>query len=186
MSEEDLRRTAVDGAYRAHVDHVYRVAYAILRDPDAAADATHEAFARAFERWEQYDSARPLRPWLHRIVANVALDALRRRRVRSIAAIRLDGDGAPTPGAPLADDPAGAVERKGIIDEGLASLRPDARAAVVLRHYYGYDYQQIGAILGTSSGNVGSLLSRAHAALRTRLAAAPAETDAGSLRRAVP
>jgi RNA polymerase sigma-70 factor (ECF subfamily) len=185
MSEEELRRSAVEQAYRVHADDVYRVAFAILRDPDAASDATHEAFARAFERWEQYDAARPLRPWLHRIAANAALDALRRRRVRAIA-VRLDDDGRPLPGEPAADDPARAVEWRGLIDEGLAALKPDARAAVVLRHYYGYDYQGIATILGTSPGNVGSMLSRAHAALRARLAAVPADADAGTVRRAVP
>ena len=80
--ERDLRRQAVERAYREHADDVYRVAYAILRDPDAAADATHDTFARAFERWEQYDANRPLRAWLHGIVTHAALDAVRRRRVR--------------------------------------------------------------------------------------------------------
>jgi RNA polymerase sigma-70 factor (ECF subfamily) len=53
----------------------------------------------------------------------------------------------------------------------LADLKPDARAALVLRHYYGYDYAEIGRFLRTSPGNVGSILSRAHGTLRTRLAA---------------
>ena len=69
VTEQQLRRTPSSEAYRDHADDVYRVAYAILRDPDAASDATHEAFARASRRWEQYDSNRPLRPWLHRIAA---------------------------------------------------------------------------------------------------------------------
>ena len=80
------RDRAVDLAYRDHAPEVYRVAYAILRDPDEAIDATHEAFARAWERWEQYDDRRPLRAWLHGIVVHEALDQLRRRRVRRIAA----------------------------------------------------------------------------------------------------
>ena len=51
----------------------------------------------------------------------------------------------------------------------LADLKPDVRAALVLRHYYGYDYAEIAGFLRTSPGNVGSILSRAHASLRTRL-----------------
>src|SRR3954451_5963400 len=80
------RDRAVDLAYRDHAPDVYRVAYAILRDADEAIDATHEAFARAWERWEQYDDGRPPRAWLHGIVVHEALDQLRRRRVRRIAA----------------------------------------------------------------------------------------------------
>lgn len=167
MIEDELRLAAVDRAYRDHVGDVYRMAFAVLREPESASDATHEAFAKAFERWDQYDAARPLRPWLQRIVVNVALDALRHRKVRSIVV------------TPVHDrstvDPAPGVVQRALIDEGLATLRPEARAALVLRHYYGYDYAEIGAALGTSPGNVGSVLSRAHTALRAWLATSPAD-----------
>ena len=75
--DQDQRRDAVDRAYREHADEVYRVAFSILRDTEAAVDATHDTFARAFERWDQYDSNRSLRAWLHGIVSHAALDALR-------------------------------------------------------------------------------------------------------------
>jgi RNA polymerase sigma-70 factor (ECF subfamily) len=172
VTEADLRRVAVERAYRDHADDVYRVAFAILREPEAASDMTHEAFARAYERWEQYDSARPIGPWLHRIVANAALDHLRRQRVRAVA-VPLSDDARPPMATGVEGDPAGTVEGRRLIDDGLASLKPEARAAVVLRHYYGYDYREIASVLGTSTGNVGSLLSRAHAALRARLASVP-------------
>jgi RNA polymerase sigma-70 factor (ECF subfamily) len=165
--EFELRRQAVERAYRAHRDDVYRVAFAILRDPDAAVDATHDAFARAFERWEQYDERRPLRPWLHGIVAHQALDALRRQHVRRIA---LPGI-VERPPAQDGADPQAIVGERVLVDEALATLPPLMRAALVLRHYYGYDYAEIGAQLATSPGNVGSMLSRAHAALRRRLVA---------------
>jgi DNA-directed RNA polymerase specialized sigma24 family protein len=81
-------------------------------------------------------------------------------------------------GAWVADDLSGDAARREIVDQGLASLAPQARAAVVLRHYYGYDYAEIASFLRTSPGNVGSLLSRAHADLR-RLLAVEAPTVAG-------
>src|SRR6476661_3767318 len=84
VMELELRREAVERAYRDHADDVYRVAYAILRDTESAMDATQEAFARAFERWEQYDANRALRPWLHGIAAHAALDALRRQKLRDV------------------------------------------------------------------------------------------------------
>src|SRR3954454_13559039 len=86
MDERDIRWQAVERAYRDHADDVYRVALAILRDPDSAVDVTQDTFARAFDRWDQYDANRSLRAWLHGIVSNAALDDLRRRRVRRLAA----------------------------------------------------------------------------------------------------
>ena len=170
--EHELRRDAVDRAYRAHRDDVYRVAYAILRDTEAAVDAMHETFARAFERWHQYDSRRPLRPWLLGIAAHEALDGVRRRRV-GLVALRSLARRAATP-----DDPEVLASRRQQVDEALSTLRPAVRAALVLRHYYGYDYAEIAAQLGTSPGNVGSMLSRAHAALRAHLVAAGAARPA--------
>jgi RNA polymerase sigma factor (sigma-70 family) len=165
------RHEAVEQAYRDHADDVYRVAYALLRDPDAAVDATHDAFARAFERWETYDARRPLRPWLMTIVANVARDALRRRRVRTLAIPALAAQArAATMGAGGAGaDPAEIASRRAIVETALDGLEPRARAALVLRHYHGYDHAEIAAILGTAPGTIGSLLSRSHATLRARL-----------------
>lgn len=169
--EHELRREAVEQAYREHRDDVYRVAYAILRDTEAAGDATHETFARAFERWDRYDANRPLRPWLHAIAVHEALDAARRRRVRLLAMPALVNQSRTAAG----DDPEAIASRRHLVDEALSTLRPAVRAALVLRHYYGYDYAEIAQQLGTSPGNVGSMLSRGHAALRERLR----EADAG-------
>lgn len=178
MTDQELRREAVDRAYRDHADDVYRVAYAILRDREAAVDATHDCFARAFERWDQYDSHRPLQAWLHGIVSHAALDDLRRRRVRRLAVphVAQSRSLASAEAAGVAD-PATAIATRELLESGMAGLKPDARAALVLRHYYGYDYNEIAGFLRTSPGNVGSVLSRAHAVLRERLAADTPPTD---------
>jgi len=175
------RDRAADQAYRDHANDVYRVAYGILRDPDDALDAVHETFARAWERWDQYDSQRPLKGWLHGIVVHLALDQLRRRRVRRLA-LPVLGRATATLERTTQPDPADEVSRRQIVERALDGLRPEVRATLVLRHYYGYDYAQIGTFLGISSGTVGSTLSRAHAAIRRRLEAEDptgAETDAG-------
>lgn len=176
MDDRDRRWQAVERAYRDHADDVYRVAYAILRDPDAAVDATHDTFARAFDRWHQYDTNRPLRAWLHGIVSHAALDMLRRRRVRVLAipTLGLAHEERVRGGRPA--DPASDIADRDQMAAAMADLKPDARAALVLRHYYGYDYAEIARFLRTSPGNVGSILSRAHATLRTRLAAEAADT----------
>lgn len=182
MRDDQLRTDSIERAYRDYADDVYRVAYAILRDPDGAMDATHDAFAQAFRRWEQYDANRPLRPWLHGIVSHLALDALRRRRVHAKA---LDAIGRVQLMSPVLDpgseDMVRRVVERDLVEEALGSLRPEVRAALVLRHYYGYDYAEIATLLRTSPGNVGSILSRAHRTLRDRLTAAspsaPADDD---------
>jgi RNA polymerase sigma-70 factor (ECF subfamily) len=170
VTENERRDRAIDQAYREHATDVYRVAYGIVRDTDDALDLTHDTFARAWERWEQYDSQRSIQGWLHGIVVHLALDQLRRRRVRRLAvpilgraAVAIDHAGG--------SDPAGDVARRELVEMALDGLRPEVRATLVLRHCYGYDYAQIGTYLGMSSGTVGSTLSRAHAAIRRRFEA---------------
>jgi DNA-directed RNA polymerase specialized sigma24 family protein len=68
-------------------------------------------------------------------------------------------------------DHADDVARRELVDRALDGLKPAVRATLVLRHYYGYDYAQIGFMLGMSTGTVGSTLSRAHSAIRERLEA---------------
>src|SRR3954463_11810033 len=106
MEANSPRDRAIDQAYRDHAPDVYRVAYGILRDADEAVDATHDAFARAWERWEQYDSQRPLRAWLHGIVVHQALDRLRRQRVRRLAAPALKAATLTQAGSGMSADPS--------------------------------------------------------------------------------
>lgn len=184
MIENEGRDRAADQAYRDHATDVYRVAYGILRDPDEALDATHDTFARAWERWDQYDSQRPLRGWLHGIVVHLALDQLRRRRVRRLALPHLGRSPVGPIDASTGGDPADEIVRRQVVEDALEGLRPAVRATLVLRHYYGYDYAQIGSMLGMTSGTVGSTLSRAHAAIRQRFEALdPASAAAAGLDR---
>jgi RNA polymerase sigma-70 factor (ECF subfamily) len=180
---ESERDRAADQAYRDHANDVYRVAYGILRDPDEALDATHDTFARAWERWDQYDRQRPLRGWLHGIVVHLALDQLRRRRVRRLA-LPVLGRATASLEHTTQPDLADEVTRRHVVEAALDGLRPEVRATLVLRHFYGYDYTQIGTFLGISSGTVGSTLSRAHAAIRRRLEAedapSPGESSSGT------
>jgi RNA polymerase sigma factor, sigma-70 family len=151
VTDQQLRSDAIERAYRDHADDVYRVAYAILRDPDGAMDATQDTFAQAFRRWEQYDANRPLRPWLHGIVSHLALDALRRHRVR-VKAIDVMGrvqPVSPTMG-PGSEEMVRRVMDRDLVEGALGGLKPDVRAALVLRHYYGYDYAEIATLLRTS------------------------------------
>ena len=167
--DDETRSAAVERAYVTYRDDVYRVAFAILLDKDDAIEATQDAFARAFEAWERYDPGRPLRPWLHAITTRIALDHVRRRRVRRLALPGLS-DQARIPGAYDGGDPASNAAPRQAIEEALAALHPIPRAAVLLSHRYGYDYGEIAQMLGISTSNVGAVLTRARAALRLCLA----------------
>lgn len=154
---------------RTH-DVAYRTALGIVRDPALAADVTQEAYVSAYQHRSRFRGDAPSGAWLHRIVVNQALSALRRRR-----ATRRDAD---LSSLMAPDDAAGTTSRLAILD-ALDGLSARQRAAVILRYYHDYDYATIAQILGTSSTNVGAMLTRALDRLRVALDAEAGRLPAG-------
>lgn len=164
--------------YERTYQAAYRTALGVVREQTLADDVTQQAYVAAWEHRETFRGDVPAQAWLHRIVINQALSALRRNRptIRELTV----ADAAVSDGAP----PDGIVrmgERIALFD-ALGQLPPRSRAAVVLRYYHDYDYAAIARILGTSPTNVGAILSRALDRLRDELEPAPLAAAAGRAR----
>lgn len=146
--------------YERTYDTAYRTSLGIVRDPTLAADVTQEAYVAAYRHRHRYRGEAPSTAWLHRIVVNQALAALRRRRGTPLV---LDLSLWMTP-----DATGGTVARMALI-QALDVLPARQRAAVILRYYHDYDYATIAHILETTSTNVGAMLSRALDRLKVAL-----------------
>ena len=149
-----------------------RVARAVLDDPDDADDAAQDAFLSALVKLGQFDSRRPVGPWLLRIVANAAADRRRRRKVRR-AEVLDPAARAPGPGP---DAEAVRSELGALLRAALAELSERRRLAVVLFDVEGYGHAEIGRILGVPEGTVRSDVFHARRFLRGRLAGWREET----------
>src|SRR4029077_20027703 len=155
------------GLYERTYQPVYRTVLGICGDPAMAADLTQDAFVAAYRQQATFRGDVPIEAWLHRIAVNTALTGLRRRRVRwsePLDPLRHDR----TADAVDRGDPGDIVD----VQRALQRLVPEQRAAVVLRYFHDFDYATIAEIMGTSQGNVGSMLSRALGRLRRDLGAA--------------
>lgn len=140
--------------FNRHWRDAWRAAYAVTRSRALADDVAQDAFVRAFGRLDRFDDRRPFGPWLHRIVVNRAIDVMRVER-RMVA---LDEGHEPSRDViEPADDAALSA---------LATIDPDRRAVVVLRHLLGYSPPEIADILGVPVGTVNSRLGRAIGDLR--------------------
>ena len=148
----------------------YNLAFRLVRRPEDAADAVQDAFVLAM-RATRGNSAAPreagsFRAWLLKIVANVALAQLRRRRAGT--SVSLDALGADLPDR-HADQPLTAVmrrEQRGDVLQVLLALPDVQRAALTLREYQGLSYDEIGEMLGLERGAITALLYRARAGFR--------------------
>jgi RNA polymerase sigma-70 factor (ECF subfamily) len=146
-----------------------RHAARVLGDPVEAEDVAQEAMLRlwrAATTWRQDGPARPS-TWLHRVVANLAVDRLRRNG-RAVGletdAVEAEPDAGPGPEARLLQG-----DRMAALDAALAQLPERQRQAVVLRHVEGLSNPEIAVILGLGVEAVESLTARGKRALKAAL-----------------
>jgi len=153
----------------------YNVAYRIMGDADAAADACQDAFLSAFKSIEKFRGG-SFKSWILRIVTNACYDQLRykgRRPADSLEDVAENPDYSPKlmNGRERPEEYALRQELSNVIQQGIETLPPDQRTALVLSDVQGFSYQEIAGITGTSLGTVKSRLSRARMKLRNYLVA---------------
>jgi len=158
-------REDFDRLYRTAYPRVYRTLSAILADPEAAEDCAQDAFIQAFQAWNRWRPDAPAEAWVHRIAVNRAISYRRSARLRGVGEI-LKRFGRPA----HPPDPADEAIQPDLLT-ALRGLPPKLAAAIVLRHYHGYNNREIAAALGVSERTIGTRLHQAGERLRTMLEA---------------
>jgi RNA polymerase sigma-70 factor (ECF subfamily) len=177
MDEQALIASARKGDVRAFNQLVmlyqslaYNVAYRILGDGDAAADATQDAFFSAYKAMPKFRGG-SFKSWVLRIVTNACYDQLRakkRRPTSSLDDLPVEADHTAYLRDP-AEQPDEYVARQDLnrlIQAGITTLPVEQRTIVVLSDVQGLSYQEIADVLDLSLGTVKSRLSRGRAKLR--------------------
>ena len=73
-------RDAFGALVQRHQDRVFNLAYQVVRNREDALDVAQEAFVKAFASLPSFKGEASFTTWMHRIVVNLAIDCLRRRR----------------------------------------------------------------------------------------------------------
>lgn len=149
---------------------VYNVAYRIMGEPQAAEDATQDAFISAFKSLRRFRGGN-FKAWLMRIVTNGCYDELRRRKRRPQSSLdELSDDNeslaflrSPDQGP---ESQHQQMELIRAIEHCLEHLPDDQRITAVLCDVEGYDYKEIARMTSVSLGTVKSRMSRARAKMR--------------------
>jgi RNA polymerase sigma-70 factor (ECF subfamily) len=162
LSAQRGSREAFAELVRAHQRRAYAVARAIVLDHHDAEDAVQDGFLHAYRALARFRPGEPFGAWLHRIVANAALDLQRRRKVRSTGVL-------PETVALPFRDPAEADELRRRLSAALEQLSERQRAVIVLHDVEGFRHAEIGEMLGIPEGTARSDLHHARAALRRML-----------------
>jgi RNA polymerase sigma-70 factor (ECF subfamily) len=173
-------RTAFDSLVRRYDQSVLRLALHMLGNEQDAQDVHQEAFIKAYRHLGNFRFECSFYTWLYRIVTNLCLDQLRRRKSRrEDPATVLDSSGdemdlmANVPDTRAMANPGRELERKAMsesISDALNQLTPRERTVFELKHYQGLKLRTIGDMLNTTEETAKNTLFRATRKLRLNLA----------------
>ena len=169
---------AFERLVRSYDQSVLRIAFNLLRSQDEARDVYQEAFLKVYRNLNSFRFDCSFHTWLYRIVTNICLDHLRRRKVRKEESSVVQTEEGPVDRAARVaeENPAGDPERQtwnrqlsGGIAAALDSLTPRERTVFELRHYEGLRLRAIGDMIGTSEEAAKNCLFRATQKMRASL-----------------
>lgn len=169
---------AFEQLVRSYDSNVLRMAYNLLHSEEDARDIYQEAFLRVYRKLPEFRFDSAFSTWLYRIVANLCLDQIRKRKVRKEEAASVEtADGEMDrlqliPESRADVDPQRqlmSAEVKDRIQEVLNGLSPRERLVFEMRHYQGMRLRAIGESLGVTEEAAKNCLFRATQKMRAAL-----------------
>ena len=165
---------AYDHIYRRYVARVNGICRRMLIDPNDVQEASQEVFLRVYQALGRFNGRYEMGAWIARIATNVCLDHLRakKRRPQDFAPLEVVDsvyEGTFNEETPELISMQRAEGRK--VKRLLASMPPMHRAAIVLRDFEGFSYEEIGKTLGITDVQVKALLHRARQSFKRSWAA---------------
>ena len=170
-------RRALERLLRTHQPQIHAVCRRITGNDADALDATQEALIAVVRGLPRFDGRAKFSTWAYRVATNACLDELRRRKRRPVVGLP-EHDGSTVDLVdPSTPDPGDTISDRQEIDEALARLAPDFRAAVVLRDLCQLDYAEIAEVLAIPAGTVRSRIARGRAQLADLLSGNQIQPD---------
>src|ERR1041385_122063 len=169
---------AFEQLVRTYDHSVLRLAMNLLRSPDDARDVYQEAFLRVYRNLQSFRFDCSFHTWLYRIVTNICLDHLRKRKVRKEESAVVETSDGPIDRMEAFEEEAAEADPersmwnrqlKDKIENALEDLTPRERMVFELRHYQGLRLRNIGEMLGTTEEAAKNCLFRATQKMRTVL-----------------
>jgi RNA polymerase sigma-70 factor (ECF subfamily) len=164
---------------------IQRLCTRLTGDSHRGEDLAQETFARLFARRKNYQPTGKFSTFLWRMALNLCYDELRKLKRRgelsledhaSDGRVDVESDG------PAPDSQLLLAERAETVRKALLQLAEPYRVVVVLRHYEGLKFREIGDVLGIPEGTVKSRMFEAMNQLSSLLNPLLADRPAGTPR----
>ncbi len=182
-----------DTLYKDHVDLMYRFAYRLCGEPEAAKDLVQETFLNAYRGFDRFRGDAQVSTWLYTIASRACLRMRRRRKGAPERELSLEefipaSDGEFRLQIPIDGlSPEEALQNKQLreaLNTAIDQLPKKYKMVLVLRDMEGLSAKEVGAIMGLNERAVKSRLHRARLFVRRQLSArglGEAPGDLGSL-----
>src|SRR6476646_717978 len=169
-----LAQQGRDSAFRELIRRyerpVFSLIYRMVRDRELAEDLAQDTFIKVLNHIDRYRPEFKLSSWLFKIANNVAIDHLRKRQLDTVS---IDGSPHASSAAEIeasrieiAAEQETALEEiesrelGSAIEKAIATLRPEYRSCIMLRHVEGRSYEEIAATLDLPLGTVKTYIHR--------------------------
>nr|WP_107950137.1 RNA polymerase sigma factor SigY [Lysinibacillus parviboronicapiens] len=171
MDEKDLIRKAKKGDTLAlskllQQNYSFLVKYLmkVTLHPQIAEDLAQETMMKCIEKIQLYNGESKFSSWLITIATNLFIDHQRRKKreenwLEQEQALRK-----------MKWNAAIMNEEWNDVLDVLAQINEEIRMPIVLKHYYGYSYKEIGKMMGIAEGTVKSRVSNGLKSVRKELA----------------
>ncbi|OIJ21587.1 RNA polymerase sigma factor SigW [Anaerobacillus alkalidiazotrophicus] len=156
-------------------DKVYQISYRMVGNVHEAQDIAQEAFLRAYMNIDTYDLDRKFSTWLFRIVTNLSIDRLRKKKPDFYLDQEVDGTEGLTLASQIAatdelpEDQVITYELQDWIQGEILNLPPKYRSAIILKYIEDLSLKEISEILDLPIATVKTRIHRGREALRKRL-----------------
>ncbi len=186
LPDADVVALAFEGREAAHRELIQRyerpvfsLVFRMVGNRELAEDLTQDTFVKVLSHLDRYRTDFKFSSWLFKIANNVAIDHLRKRQLDTIsldgAASASDADAIAATSFDVGDNAENALdelearELGSAIERAIASLRPEYRSCILLRHVEGRSYEEIASTLDLPLGTVKTYIHRARHELRQAL-----------------
>jgi RNA polymerase sigma-70 factor (ECF subfamily) len=158
-------RDAFEGLYHRHFRRVFALCLRMTSNPSTAEDLTQEVFIHLYNKIGSFRGDSAFTTWLHRMTVNHVLMYFRKSSTRS-ELLTNEGE---TPVQIVRgtenQDKMPVVDRIAL-EKAVSELPPGYRSVFILHDVEGYEHEEIGRMLGCSTGTSKSQLHKARLKLR--------------------
>jgi RNA polymerase sigma-70 factor (ECF subfamily) len=167
---------AFQALFQKYNRRVYAVALGVVKSPEDAMDVVQDAFIKVHKHLATFQGASSFYTWLYRIVMNLGIDHVRKKRKivewgDDVPIEHAAGDRTMVPKVPDAN-PSQSVVRRELsekIRQALDTLPEYHRAVILLREVEGMSYEEIAEVLNVPKGTIMSRLFHARRKMQEQL-----------------